>query len=113
MKKTILTIAVLMTASLFCYGQETTKSQSYTKDGKTFVQSPKQKTSEDDQVTAYKWRDTKGNEYPIILHTYRKGEKAGRTTAYVIRKSEKTGNEYHYYLPNGEQIAQEIIQESK
>ena len=66
-----------------------------------------------DTLTAYTWRDSKGQEYPIILHRYTKGEKVGRTTAYVIRKSAKSGKEYRYFLPDGEKIATEIINETK
>ena len=112
MKKTLMTIAVLVTASLLCYGQEDPKSRTYRRDGNTFVQSPR-KTTDGDIPTAYLWRDSKGNEYPIILHTYTKGEKKGRVTAYVLRTSKKTGKEYKYYLPNGEEIAREIMSENR
>ena len=111
MKKTILTI-VLLTMALCVGAQEKTAEKAYKREGNTFVQSSTN-VSPNDQVTAYLWRDKEGNEYPIILHTYTKGEKAGRTTAYVIRVSKKSGKEYPYYLPNGEQIAEEIINETK
>ena len=111
MRHIVLTIAVLLTASVLAYGQDNTKTQSYTREGKTFVQEKTQKTSPADIVTDYLWKDSKGVEYPIILHTYVKGEKKGRTTAYVIRKSSKTGKEYKYYLPDGERIAGEILNE--
>lgn len=113
MKKTIITIVML--AMALCVGaQEKTAEKAYKREGKTFVQSKEKLTlSEVDTTTAYLWRDTRGNEYPIILHRYTKGDKAGRTTAYVIRKSAKTGKEYRYFLPDGEKIAEEIINESK
>ena len=112
MKKTIITIAVLLTATLFASAQTPTKT--YTKEGKVFTQSSSASTPfKGDQVTSYTWKDKDGNEYPIILHTYTKGEKVGRTTAYVIRTSKKTGKEYKYYLPEGESIAREILAESK
>lgn len=105
MKRTLITIALLI-AAMTASAQTTEKH--YTLEGKTFVQSATA-PSEQDQATAYLWRDTKGNEYPIILHRYVKGEKAGRVTCYVIRKSAKTGKEYKYYLPEGEKIAEEIM----
>ena len=114
MKKTILT-AFLLALALSSQGQEKSPAKTYERQGKTFVQSKtaKSQDSATDTPTAYVWRDSKGNEYPIILHRYTKGEKAGRTTAYVIRTSAKTGKEYKYYLPNGEDIAREIISETR
>ena len=50
---------------------------------------------------------------PIFLHTYAKGEKAGRTTCYVFKTSAKTGKEYKYYIPDGEAIAAEILGQNK
>ena len=116
MKKTIITIALLVLVSMSMTAQEQGKKSqySYTKEGKTFVQSPNGATPfKGDIVTDYVWRDSKGKEYPIILHTYTKGEKAGRVTAYVIRTSAKSGKEYKYYLPNGEQIAQDILNDNR
>ena len=109
MKRTFITIALIMVA-ISTSAQTTNKH--YTREGKTFVQSATAPSNQD-QATAYVWRNAKGNEYPIILHRYVKGEKAGRVTCYVIRKSDKTGKEYKYYLPQGEQIAEEITNESK
>lgn len=111
MKKTIITI-VMLTMALCVGAQEKPREIGYKREGKTFVQTDSQ-MMKGDQVTAYTWRDSQGLEYPIILHTYTKGEKAGRTTAYVIRISKKTGKEYRYFLPDGEKIANEIINESK
>lgn len=88
----------------------TDNTKNYKREGNTFSQD-KPLASAEDKVTPYYWKDSKGNEYPIILHTYKKGEKAGRTTAYVIRTSAKTGNDYKYFLPNGEAIANEILEE--
>ena len=110
MKKTLLTLAFLALA-ISVQGQEKATEKTYKRDGKTFV-ATKSQDSANDLATAYMWRDKQGNEYPIFLHRYAKGEKAGRTTAYVIRTSKKTGREYKYYLPNGEQIATEILNET-
>ncbi len=111
MKKTILTLAFLALAIVA--GAQDKKT--YERDGKAFVQTKatRAQASANDTPTAYVWRDSKGNEYPIILHRYVKGEKAGRVTAYVVRVSAKTGKEYKYYLPDGEKIASEIMNETR
>lgn len=111
MKKTLLTLAFLALA-ISVQGQEKATEKTYKRDGKSFVQTSTRATA-NDLATAYVWRDKQGNEYPIFLHRYTKGEKAGRTTAYVFRTSKKTGKEYKYYLPDGERIATEILNETK
>ena len=111
MKKTFLTI-VLLAMALSAVAQEKPQQNGWKREGKTFVQTDTQ-VLKGDTITAYTWRDSQGQEYPIILHTYTKGEKAGRTTAYVIRKSAKSGKEYRYFLPDGEKIANEILNETK
>lgn len=110
MKKTLIS-ALFLALALCASAQEKTPAKAYERQGKTFVQTSTQKAGKDDTPTAYVWKDTKGNEYPIILHTYTRGEKKGLTTAYVIRTSAKTGKEYKYYLPNGDEIAKEILNE--
>lgn len=111
MKRIIITFALL---AIVASAAAQNPVKGYTRKGDTFVQSnPEATPFKGDQVTAYKWRDSKGNEYPIILHTYVRGEKVGRITAYVIRKSAKTGKDYKYYLPDGEKIAEDIIKESR
>ena len=118
MKKLIITTIALLAVAMSASAQNQTPqggNKSYDRKGDTFVQTRAKRSSasSNDQVTAYKWRDSKGNEYPIVLHTYAKGEKAGRTTAYVVRTSSKTGKEYKYYLPDGEAIAAEILKENQ
>lgn len=112
MKKVIITFAILIAAMVAGNAQDRTPN--YTKDGKTFVQQKAGRaSSKTAEPTGYTWRDSKGNEYPIFLHTYAKGEKAGRTTCYVFKTSAKTGKEYKYYLPDGEAIAAEILGQNK
>jgi len=111
MKKTILTI-VLLAMALCATAQEKTADKAYKREGKVFVQSDTQ-VMKGDTITTYFWRDAQGKEYPIILHRYTKGEKAGRVTAYVVRVSKKSGKEYRYFLPDGEKIATEILNETK
>lgn len=113
MKRIIITFAILIASMSLGMAQDKTATMGYTKDGKTFTQQKGvRSSSSSDKATAYTWKDSKGNEYPIVLHTYTKGEKAGRTTCYVVKTSAKTGKEYKYYIPNGEAIAQEIMQEN-
>lgn len=105
MKKTFAIIVTLVLSVVCSYGQN------YKREGDTFVQQKgvRSSASSNDQVTTFKWEDSKGNTYPIVLHTYTKGEKAGKTTCYVVKVSAKTGKEYKYYLPDGESIAEEIL----
>ena len=113
MKKTLLTLSVLL-ACYFAGAQNTNESAQYKREGKTSVQSAQEsQMMKGDTLTAYTWRDSKGQEYPIILHRYTKGEKAGKVVAYVIRLSKKSGKEYRYFLPEGEKIATEILSETK
>jgi len=110
MKKTFLTI-VLLAMALSAVAQEKPQQNGWKCEGKTFVQTDTQ-LMKGDTITTYFWRDAQGKEYPIILHRYTKGEKAGHVTAYVIRISKKSGKEYRYFLPDGEEIATEIINET-
>jgi len=111
MKKFIITIAVIAMSVLCASAQERHGEVRFqVKDGNTFVQKKGTRSSSSDRATSYKWEDTKGNVYPIYLHTYTKGEKAGRTTCYVVKTSAKTGKEYKYYIPDGEAVAQDILQ---
>jgi len=112
MKKFISTIVVILSTITIATAQERHGEVSFKvkEDGRTFVQQKgARSSSSSDRETPYKWEDTKGNTYPIFLHTYTKGEKAGRTTCYVVKTSAKTGKEYKYYIPDGEAIAQDIL----
>lgn len=112
MKKFISTIVVILSTITIMSAQERHGEVRFkvSEDGTTFVQQKgARSSSSSDRATPYKWEDTKGNTYPIFLHTYTRGEKAGRTTCYVVKTSAKTGKEYKYYLPDGEAIAQDIL----
>lgn len=113
MKKFIIW-AIAMLASVVIAGAQTTKvSDNFKREGDTFVhQTTRTASDSNDQPTTYKWRDSKGNEYQIILHTYTRGEKAGKNTCYVWKTSQKTGKKYKYYIPDGEKIAETIINEN-
>ena len=113
MKKVITAVAILIASVVLANAQDKNSTKGFTKEGKTFTQQKASRgSSSGDQATAYTWKDSKGNTYPIVLHTYTKGEKAGRTTCYVVKTSAKTGKEYKYYLPDGEAIAKEILKEN-
>ena len=112
MKKVIITIAIVIASMSLANAQDRTTN--FTQEGKTFVQQKgRGSSSKTAEPTGYTWRDSKGNEYPLFLHTYTKGEKAGRTTCYVFKTSAKTGKEYKYYIPDGEAIASKIMGESR
>lgn len=109
MKKFIIGIIIILTALMGC---QTVKAQNYSREGKTFVsQKSNGASTSNDVLTSYTWKDSKGNEYPIYLHKYTKGENEGKWGAYVIRKSAKTGKKYKYYIPSGAEIANEIKKE--
>lgn len=110
MKRTLLTIAVLLLA-IGATAQDKTPQKAYRRDGNAFVQTRKA-TSSTDTATPYVWRDSKGNEYPIFLHTITRGERKGRVTCVVIRTSKK-GNQYRDEIPNGEEIAREIMNDKR
>ena len=112
MKKMILLATMLLVAAFVAGAQTTKVSDKTNRDGDVFISNTTRSTDNGDQPTQYKWRDSKGVEYQIILHTYTKGEKAGRVTCYVWRTSQKTGKKYKYYLPDGEAIAEQIIKEN-
>lgn len=108
MKNLILLILAVFAIS-FCNAQEP-KNTSFDATTKTFT-TIKSKTSSNDVLTEYKWKDSKGIEYPIYLHKYTKGENAGKYTCFVFKVSKNTGNEYKYYIPNGIEIAEQIKSE--
>ena len=111
MKRIIITIAIVIASMSLANAQDRTPN--FTQEGRTFVQQKAGRTSKTAEPTGYTWKDSKGNEYPLFLHTYTKGEKAGRTTCYVFKTSAKTGKEYKYYIPDGEAIASKILAETR
>lgn len=108
MKKSILWVIVCIIL-VSVAGCNTAKAQEIKREGKVFF-SVKSSTSKDIK-TDYIWADKEGNKYPIYLHQYTKGDKAGQYTCYVIRVSKKSGKEYKHYLPNGVEIAEQIKKE--
>lgn len=109
MKKFIIWVMCIILASVV--GCNTAKAQNVKKEGKTFIAQSSKGSSSKDIATTYVWKDTKGNEYPIYLHKYAKGEKAGQWGAYVIRQSKKTGKDYKHYFSGNDEIAATIVKE--
>lgn len=105
-------ITIILALYAGCYSAKCQDKQ-IKREGKTFIAQKSSRTSEDnkDIATSYDWQDSKGNTYPIYLHQYTKGKNAGKWTAYVIRKSSKTGKDYKYYIPDGMLIAEQIREE--
>ena len=111
MKKLIIGVIIILASIVGC---NTAKAQNVQREGKTFIsQNTKGAKASKDIETTYTWQDKDGNNYPIYLHQYDKGEKQGQWGAYVVRKSKKTGKLYKYYFPNNEEIAAEIMKEMK
>ena len=77
-------------------------AQDYTRNGKTFVQSARSAKKAEATLTAYKWQDSKGNEYPIY--------QSASGACFVLRTSKKTGKEYKHYLPK--ELSAEIARET-
>ena len=110
MKRFIIGVLCIILASVV--GCNTAKAQEIKREGKTFIAESSHKASSSDDIqTTYKWKDTKGEEYPIVLHRFTKGDKKDKWGAYVIRKSAKTNKNYRYYFPKNEEVAQEIRKE--
>lgn len=108
MKTFFLTVLSIFLLSISgSYAQNPTNYDASTK---TFTAVKASKAS-NDILTEYKWKDSKGNEHPLYLHKYTKGENAGKYTCFVFRVSKNTGKEYKYYIPNGIEIASQIKNE--
>lgn len=108
MKTFLLTILSVFLLSLSnTFAQNPTNYDASTK---TFTAVKASKASNDIE-TSYKWKDSKGVEYPLYLHKYTKGENAGKYTCFVFKVSKNTGKEYKYYIPDGMQIASQIKKE--
>ena len=110
MKKILFVLVSLLVASVTAGAQTTKVSEKVTvKEGVYTSISTRGPSSSNDVETPYQWCSPKGEHYKLYLHLYQRGEKAGQWTVYVIRKSQKTGKDYKYYIPDGEAIAADII----
>lgn len=97
MKKLLLLVVLAL-------GTTTTRAQSYTREGNTFV-AVERTTSAD--TTGYYWQDAQGESYPILM--------ASTGSVYIVRVSRKSGKPYRQYLGReiSEQICREIGREYK
>ena len=99
MKKLIFAVVMLL-----AFGVQNINAQSVVKNGNTFklVSSGSSRTAKDTLATKFKWEDSKGNKYPIIVNK-------GSGACYVWRKSAKTGKMYKSYL--GAKVSQAVCKE--
>lgn len=102
MKKLVIMAVIAVLGMATAFGQEVNNSN-VVRNGKTFevvkqsIQQPK-----DTLVTDYTFKDSKGNEYPIIIN-----RNSGR--CYIWKTSSKTGKVYKSYMK--EEIAVQICRE--
>ena len=114
MRHIITIIIAVIIASGLANGQDK-NTKAYTREGDTFIQGKANRGISGRHATAYTWKDSKGNEYPLYIHEYTKDtktHKAGDVTCFVYKTSAKTGKEYKYFIPEGEAIAKEILKEN-
>lgn len=111
MKHFITTIVTIFAFALIAF-PVFADDNNYKVEGKTVTLVKESNSSSNDILTDYVYKDSKDIEYPIYLHKYTKGEKAGQYTAFVYKTSKKTGKQYKYYLPNGNELAAKILKET-
>lgn len=98
MKKFIFAVVMLL-----AFGVQNINAQSVVKNGNTFkLVSGSSRAAKDTLATKFKWEDSKGNKYPIIVN-----KRSG--ACYVWRKSAKTGKMYKSYL--GAEVSQAVCKE--
>lgn len=108
-------IGLLCISLAILVGSQVAKAQSYKVEGKTITVVKQSGVSSNDIKTDFTFKDSKGVEYPIYLHKATKGEHEGMYSAYVVKTSSKTGNEYKAFIPTpsetyslGEQLAKQL-----
>lgn len=91
-------IVIMLALMLGIGANAQTPEKTFEKNGTTY--SSVKKSSKSVEVeTGFTWEDSKGNVYPIYMN-----QSSG--SCYVKRVSQKSGNEYKYYL--GPEISQDI-----
>ena len=98
MKKLIIAAALLL-----ALGVNNSIAQNVVREGKTFKSVSSKSSKKDTLLTSYRFEDSKGNMYPIIIN-----KASGR--CYIWKKSGKTGNMYKMYMKTdiSKQIAKEL-----
>lgn len=100
MKQIILCILTMLTFGL------TTNAQNVVKEGNTFKSVTIKKESGKDTPTEYKYVDSKGEVYTVMLSSTGK--------AFIWKTSKKTGKAYKQYVPEiGKQINPDAYKEKK
>ena len=106
-------LAVSMLVACVIAGAQTTKvSDSVSLNGTSYttVSTRSSSGASSDIETSYTWSSSRDSvSHKIYLHQYVKGDNAGKWTCYVFKTSKKTGNQYKYYIPDGQLIAEDII----
>lgn len=98
-KSTLKLIFTIVLMFSFC----TASSKAVQREGNTFKIEKSTGKSSDSEKTPYIWEDSKGMKYPIFM--------TDSGACYVIKKSQKTGKEYKYYIPK--EVRQTINSELK
>ena len=98
MKKLIYCIILML-----AFGIQNTNAQNIVREGMTFKQMSKSSSSKADTLlTTFRYEDSKGLQYPIIIN-----KQSGR--CWIWRKSNKTGKMYKSYL--SEDICKQVCKE--
>ena len=97
MKKIIICISMML-----ALGVQNINAQSVIKEGNTFKLTTSSRAKADTLLTAYKFEDSKGTQYPIIIN-----KTSGR--CWIWKKSGKTGKMYKQYL--NEEISKAVCEE--
>lgn len=96
MKRVMLTLIALVCILIGAQAQET----AYKVEGKTYSSTKTASRGSSTPIaTGYEWKDSKGNVYPIMMSE-------GTGSCFVVKVSQKTGNEYRNYL--GPEISADI-----
>jgi len=100
MRKLLFCITMMLTLGM---NNSTAYAQSFTRNGKTFKQTPTKGTvKKDTLLTSYTFEDSKGISYPIVIN-----RSSGR--CYIWKKSGKTHRLYKMYMK--EEISRQICKE--
>ncbi len=112
MKKLVLLAAMLLVGAFAASAQTAKVSENITLNGTSYttVSTRSSSGASSDIETPYTWSSSRDSvSHKIYLHQYVKGDNAGKWTCYVFKASKKTGNQYKYYIPDGQLIAEDII----
>lgn len=77
------------------------QSNSFERQGTTFVSKSKSRNKTEPTKTKYTWKDSKGNIYPVYI--------SSNGSCFIIKTSAKTGKQYRNYLDA--EISKQICKE--